>query len=233
MELIVIGPAGSGKSTFVREFSIFLKSLGYDVKCVNLDPASDPIYPADRDVRKYVKTEDVMLDYKLGINGAMLKSVELMLRYSEELKLDSEFVLYDTPGQMELFIYSENGVELVRRLCKTHTCGVFLIDAEMVASPEHLASAILQNVVVMLRLSLPTLTVISKSDLRNIDVRSFLSKISLGKGVLSEIMEKFAPLLDYTTLRYRTLKISSIKRSGFQELFSAVRELFCVCGDLS
>ncbi|MEM2727217.1 MAG: ATP/GTP-binding protein [Archaeoglobaceae archaeon] len=233
MRVVVLGPAGSGKSTFVREFSNFLKNLGYYVKCVNLDPASDPIYQADIDIRNHVKTEKVMIEYGLGVNGAMLKSVELMAKFVDKLRLDADFVLYDTPGQMEVFIYSESGIELVDRLKGAQTCGVFLIDACMVKTPENLVSAILQNAVVMLRLGLPTITAITKSDLWDIDVKKLLSEVRLREGVLSEIMEKLTPVADYTSLRYRTLKISSVNKSGFQGLLSALRELFCACGDLS
>jgi GTPase SAR1 family protein len=96
MNIVVIGPAGSGKSTFVKNFSEYLKD--YDVKVVNLDPASDPIYKADRDVRKFVKTEDVMRKYGLGINGALLKSIDLALEHMDKLLVEGDFVIYDTPG---------------------------------------------------------------------------------------------------------------------------------------
>ena len=233
MEVFILGHAGSGKSTLVKAFSEFLRSIGYDVKCVNLDPASDPIYKAEVDVRDYVKAEEVMRRFVLGINGAMLRAVDLMLEFSDRLKVEGEFVLYDTPGQMEVFIYSESGLALVERLKGSQTCGLFLIDSAMARTPENLASAILQNVVVMLRLGIPTLTVLTKSDLWDINIGELLRKINFGEGVLSEIMENLAPLFEYTTLHYRTIKVSSVKKSGFQELLSALRELFCACGDLS
>ncbi|MDI9641928.1 MAG: ATP/GTP-binding protein [Archaeoglobaceae archaeon] len=233
MKLVVLGPAGSGKSTFVKEFSIFLREKEYEVKCVNLDPASKPIYVADVDIRDYVRTEEIMLEYGLGINGAMLRSVDLMLEYVDEVILDADYVLYDTPGQMELFIYSESGIELIRKLMNVQTCGIFLIDATMVKTPENLASGILQNVIVMLRLGLPTITAITKSDLFDIELKKLLAEIRFEKGLLSEIMEKLIPLVEYTSLRFRTIKISSVKKSGFQELLSALRELLCACGDLS
>ncbi len=233
MRIFVLGPAGSGKSTLVKEFSKFLEDLGYETKCVNLDPASEPVYRADVDIRKYIRAEEVMKRYNLGINGAMLKSIDLMLEFSENLKLDSDFVLYDTPGQMEIFIYSESGLELAGRLGGVQTCGLFLIDSGMVRTPEKFVSAVLQNVVVMLRLSIPTLTVLTKSDLWDIDVKSLLSEIKSAEGILSEIMERMVPLVEYTTLRYKIIKISSVKKSGFHELLSALREIFCACGDLS
>lgn len=233
MELVVLGPAGSGKSTFVKEFSFFLKSQDFEVKCVNLDPASEPIYKADFDIREYVRTEEIMLRYGLGINGAMLRSVDLMSKYAEKMKLKADYVLYDTPGQMEIFIYSESGLNLITNLKSARTCGVFLIDATMVKTPENLVSAILQNVVVMLRLGLPTITAITKSDLFDVELKKLLSEIRFRNGLLCEIMEKFTPIAEYTSLRYRTIKISSFNKSGFQELLSVLRELFCACGDLS
>ncbi|MDW7990241.1 MAG: ATP/GTP-binding protein [Archaeoglobaceae archaeon] len=233
MKILVIGPAGSGKSTFVREFGSFLRSRGYDSRLVNLDPASKPIYNADLDIRKFVKTEKIMKKYSLGINGALLKSVEEMLKFAHHFNISADFVLYDTPGQMELFIYSENGREFVRRFSDKFTVGIFILDSMMVRSPENLISGILQNVVVSLRLSVPLLTVISKCDVFDIDIKGLIHQIRYQEGLLSEIMEKISPVIDYSTLKYRTIKISNFKKTGFEELLSGLREIFCSCGDLS
>ncbi len=44
--LVVIGPPGSGKTTFCEGMSQFLKSLGREVAIVNLDPANENMpYP--------------------------------------------------------------------------------------------------------------------------------------------------------------------------------------------
>ncbi len=232
MRVFVIGTAGSGKSTLVKEFGEFLKN-NYDVKLVNLDPASDPIYPADLDIRKFVRTEELMKRYGLGINGALLKSVELMLDFVEDFRVSADFVLYDTPGQMELFIYSESGIEFVRRISDKFTAGVFMLDSTMVKTPENFVSAILQNVVVALRLSIPTIAVFSKTDLCDLRTEEILKELKVKTGVLAELMEKITPILDYSTIKYRTLKVSSVKKTGFEDLLSSLRELFCACGDLS
>lgn len=233
MKVFVIGTAGSGKSTFVREFGAFLRSRDYDVVLVNLDPASDPIYLADLNVRKFVKTEEVMARYNLGINGALLKSMELMLDFADDFRVSADFVLYDTPGQMELFVYSESGVEFVRRISDNFTAGIFMLDSTMVKNPENFVSAILQNVVVSLRLSIPTIAVFSKCDVFEINIDEVLKDLEHSTGVLAELMEKLVPILDYSTAKYRPIKISSLKKTGFENLLSALRELFCACGDLS
>ena len=77
------------------------QDTSYDVRCVNLDPATKPIYRADADIRKYIRTEQVMKRYRLGINSALIKSVELSLSYIDKLKLSADYVLYDTPGQLD------------------------------------------------------------------------------------------------------------------------------------
>ncbi|MEM4565866.1 MAG: ATP/GTP-binding protein [Archaeoglobaceae archaeon] len=233
MKVFVVGTAGSGKSTLVKEFGAFLRSKDYDVMLVNLDPASDPIYHADLDIRKFVKTEEVMARYKLGINGALLKSTELMLNFVDDFRVSADFVLYDTPGQMELFVYSESGIEFVHRISDRFTAGIFMLDSTMVKTPENFISAILQNVVVSLRLSIPTIAVFSKNDLFEIDIEKVIKELKLKSGVLAELMEKLVPVLDYSTVKHRPIKISSLKKTGFEDLLSALRELFCACGDLS
>ncbi len=233
MRIFAIGPAGSGKSTFVKSFSEYLKSRGYDVKCVNLDPATDPVYRADVDVRNFVKTEEIMKKYKLGINGALIKSVDLAVEYVDELRCDADYVIYDTPGQMELFIYSESGRKFVSELSDGFTCGIFLMDMSSIKEPESFLSAVLQNVVVSLRLSIPTLTVFTKADIADIDVEEMRKAISKSEGVLAELLEKVEFFIEYTTIPYRVIKISNRTWDGFGELLSAINELFCSCGDIS
>ncbi|WP_202318425.1 ATP/GTP-binding protein [Archaeoglobus neptunius] len=233
MEIFVIGSAGSGKSTFVRCFSDFLTEKGYDVRCVNIDPASEAIYTASADIRKYIRTEEVMREYGLGINGALLKSIELGVRFAGSLKVKGDYVLYDTPGQMELFLYSAEGREFVEKLSGRFSAAVFLMDITLLGDAESLISAILQNVIVSLRLSLPTITAFTKVDIRDVDVEGLIEDVYSKEGVLAELLEKVVGFVEYTTIPYRPIKISNIKKTGYEDLFSALNELFCSCGDIS
>jgi GTPase SAR1 family protein len=53
---IVIGPPGSGKTTYCEGMSQFLKSLGRNVAIVNLDPANENVpYKADIDVADLIQ----------------------------------------------------------------------------------------------------------------------------------------------------------------------------------
>ncbi len=213
MEVFVLGCAGSGKSTFVKSFSEFLEERGYDVKCVNLDPASEPAYMADRDVRDFVRTEEVMAEYGLGINGALIKSVELASSSAGELKVKGDFVLYDTPGQLELFVYSEAGRKFVRELSGSFSCSLFLVDLTTITDPESLLSAMMQDAIVSLRLSLPTITAFTKSDIVDVDIKALLNEIGKKEGVLAELMERLVDFIELTTIPYRQIKISNIKKN--------------------
>ena len=233
MDLFVIGPAGCGKSSFVKSFSEFLKRQHYSVQCVNLDPATPPLYKTSAGIRRYVQTEEVMHTSQLGINSALMKSVEVSLQYIDQLPRDADIILYDTPGQMELFIYSTSGRHVVERLSGQCAAGLFLMDVTIIQDPESFLSTVMQNVIVSLRLTIPTLTVFSKSDLVSIDINDLKNKISTQKGVLSELLEKVLFFIEYTTLDQKPMTISNLTKEGFSDLFATIHELFCACGDLS
>lgn len=235
MNLIVLGPAGSGKSTFVKSYSEYLREKDYEVKTVNLDPASDPVFDADVDIREFVRTEEIMHEYRLGVNGALIKSMEIAVRNISNILVKGDFVLYDTPGQMELFLYLREGLRFIEEIsANLWTAGIFIVDAAVASTPENFISILAQNAVISLRTALPTLTVLNKIDIAdfNLDLEKIRRGISEG-GVLSELLEKLIIFMEHTTVPYRPVKISSVTREGFDDVFSAINELFCSCGDIS
>lgn len=233
MKIFVLGPAGCGKSSFVKYFSRYLSELDLDVRCVNLDPASNPIYDADKDIRDFVRTEQIMKIHRLGINGALLKSMDESLRYVEKVRIEGDYVLIDTPGQMEVFIYSKSGREIIDRLAGRNSIGLFLIDSSLIDDPESFLSVILQNVVVSLRLSIATATILTKSDIKDIDVEGMRRSIVERKDTLAELLERTSDFIEYTTLSQRIVKVSNPKMEGYHDVYSLVNEMFCTCGDVS
>jgi hypothetical protein len=232
VNILVLGHAGSGKSTLVRNFGDFLEKKEYSVSRVNLDPATKPIFEARIDSRDFVRTEEVMDKYKLGINGALLKSMEMLEEHIPELIIDDDFVLYDTPGQLELFLYTDFGEKFSKEL--DNAIAVFLVDSSVCQTPENYLSAIFQSAVISLRTSIPTLTAFNKTDvLKPVPHERIEELIERGEGVLSEFLTNLLPFYQLTSLRYRRIEISAKKRQGFEDLFSAVNEIFCACGDLS
>lgn len=126
---IVIGPPGSGKTTYCEGMNQFLTSLGRNVAIVNLDPANENVpYEAAIDVADLVKLEDVMEMLKLGPNGALVYCMEFLETNFEWLvaqikKFPKEkYFLFDFPGQVELYTHHKSVKNIVARLEKEVGC---------------------------------------------------------------------------------------------------------------
>jgi len=72
---LVIGPPGSGKTTYCNGMQQYLQLLGRKVAVVNLDPANDALpYDCNIDITDLVSLEAVMSTLHLGPNGGTGRS---------------------------------------------------------------------------------------------------------------------------------------------------------------
>jgi GTPase SAR1 family protein len=89
----------------------FMSAIGRKCSIVNLDPANDRTgYECALDVREIVRLEDIMEDDSLGPNGGILYAMEELEHNIEWLEkglseLGEDYVLFDCPGQVELFTH--------------------------------------------------------------------------------------------------------------------------------
>ncbi|CAK7266494.1 hypothetical protein SEPCBS119000_002056 [Sporothrix epigloea] len=108
---LVLGSPGAGKSTYCDGMHQFMGAIGRQCSIVNLDPANDHVsYPCALDIRSLVTLEEIMADDNLGPNGGVLYAIEeLENNFSwleEGLKeLGEDYVLFDCPGQVELYTH--------------------------------------------------------------------------------------------------------------------------------
>ena len=109
---LVIGPPGSGKSTYCRAMKEFLTALGRKVVIVNLDPANEAVpYECALDVSELITLQDVLDRLHLGPNGSLIYCMEYLEKNLEWLKsrLDAfkeqHYFLFDCPGQVELYTH--------------------------------------------------------------------------------------------------------------------------------
>ena len=177
---VAIGPPGSGKSTFCWGMQQYLGSWGRKPRVVNLDPANDRTpYDCAIDVRDLVDAGVIMDELGLGPNGALVYCMEYIEAHVEwlEEKLealgDGVYVLFDCPGQVELFTHHTSLKGVLQRLAKRfdyRLAAVHLVDAMHCSSPPTYISASLLSLTTMLRLELPHINILSKADLlKNVD----------------------------------------------------------------
>ncbi|MHA1832636.1 MAG: ATP/GTP-binding protein [Candidatus Baldrarchaeia archaeon] len=166
-----IGTAGSGKSTLTASFAEWLKDHELDAITVNLDPGVRNLpYTPDVDARDYIKVEDVMLNFDLGPNGALIASVDMLTGKIDKIKeeieeLKPEYILIDTPGQMELFAYRSAGPLIVSALGGENQASIYLVDPILAKNPYGYVSVLLLGISVEYRFQIPQVYVLSKSDL--------------------------------------------------------------------
>jgi len=128
-----VGTAGAGKSTLVKSYREWMENMSYDAITLNLDPGAEFLpYTPDVDIRENISLESVMQEYNLGPNGAQVVAADLMIQEVERVKelidsYDSDYVLVDTPGQLELFAFRESSSQLVRALGEDSNALIYLL----------------------------------------------------------------------------------------------------------
>ncbi|GEQ66529.1 hypothetical protein JCM33374_g192 [Metschnikowia sp. JCM 33374] len=173
---VVIGPPGSGKSTYCHGMYQFLSAIGRKSTIINLDPANANLpYPScSFDIRDYVCVEDIMQSHNLGPNGGLMFALESLSENAldsimvawDDLGKDS-YLLFDCPGQVELFTHHNAFFKIFKRLEKkadARLCVVSLVDSLYLTSPSSYVSVLLLSLRSMLQLDLPHINVISKID---------------------------------------------------------------------
>ena len=171
IHLFVVGTAGCGKSYFTKAFSEYLDFKRIDHAIVNLDPGADFLpYSADVDVREWFTTADVMERYRVGPNGAQIISADLIATkigdIIDELDLYSaEYVIVDTPGQMELFTFRTSSEIIINEFGKDSCISIYLFDPVISQRASGFISMVFMYSSSVFRLRIPQIPALSKIDM--------------------------------------------------------------------
>ncbi|NXA06299.1 GPN2 GTPase, partial [Sapayoa aenigma] len=170
---VVIGPPGSGKTTYCHAMREFLGRLGRRVSVVNLDPANEALpCPCAVDIAELVTLPDVMGSLGLGPNGGLLYCMEYLeanvdwLREKLEV-LRGHYVLFDCPGQVELYTHHNALKNVLAQLAKWNfrLAAVHLVDSHYCTDPGKFISVLCTSLSTMLHVELPHVNILSKMDL--------------------------------------------------------------------
>ena len=115
---LVMGPAGSGKSTYCSTLVQHAEASRRRVHVVNLDPAAESFdYEPTVDIRDLIGLNDAMDDeeLKFGPNGGLVFCMEFLLENmdwleehlggQDDVASDDDYYLIDCPGQIELYTH--------------------------------------------------------------------------------------------------------------------------------
>ena len=169
--IFVTGTAGSGKSMLTSKILEYYQTNGVFASVLNLDPGVESLpYRPDVDVRDYVDIVQIMKQYDLGPNGSMIMANDLIASKIDDIQneihgVNPDYLIVDTPGQIELFAYRASGPFFIQNIDASEKTNIFLYDGTMIASPTNFISISLLATSIKLRLGLPTINVMTKTDL--------------------------------------------------------------------
>jgi GTPase SAR1 family protein len=176
--VIVIGMAGSGKSTFTTSLQSY-PATHPDANVpyfVNLDPAvTQTGYSANVDIRDTIDYQRLMQEYNLGPNGGILTALNLfttkfdqVLGILEKRSDDVDHIVLDTPGQIEIFTWSASGTIITDALATSMpTVVAYVIDTPRTLAPATFMSNMLYACSIMYKTKLPFILVFNKIDLQS------------------------------------------------------------------
>lgn len=213
---VVIGPPGSGKTTYCGAIKEFLTGVGRQVVIINLDPANENMpFKPDVDIFDLINLTDVMDNLKLGPNGGLLYCMEFLEKnfgiIEAKLKVFQEqgcYFIFDCPGQVELYTHHDSVKNIIEALGKLdfRLAAVHLVDSHYCNDATKFISVLLTSLSTMLQVALPHINVLSKMDL--------IEKY----GKLAFSLDYYTDVLDLNYL------LDDLRENDFMKKFASLNE---------
>ena len=244
------GTAGAGKTSLVSAFAEWMRSAGYDATVVNLDPGSEASEnESDVDIREWVRLVDLQDEYGLGPNGAQVVAADMIALKVFEVKQavqeqKADYILIDTPGQIELFAFREASKAIVEALGGDRALLAFLFDPALARNAAGFVSLLMLSATVEFRFRLPLVNVLAKADTLSAEQVAETIGWSEEPGRLADAVESGPPTPDVqlSTELFRAIEVmgplsgllpvSSKERTGLEGFYRECQRVLAGGEDL-
>ncbi|KAH8895851.1 ATPase NPA3 [Thozetella sp. PMI_491] len=266
--IVCVGMAGSGKTTFMQQINAYLHGKKRPPYVINLDPAViHAPFESNIDIRDSVNYKEVMKQYNLGPNGGILTSLNLFATKVDQVvsllekrttpdpakpdRKPIEHILVDTPGQIEVFVWSASGTILLESFASSFpTVIAYIIDTPRTSSTSTFMSNMLYACSILYKTKLPMILVFNKADVKDpsfakewmTDYDAFQAALQrdensnafggaesgdgmgMGSGYMGSLVNSMSMMLEEFYSHMSVVGVSSMMGTGIDEFFEAVRE---------
>ena len=240
--IYITGTAGSGKSLLTSNLLQWYIDHDNSPITLNLDPAVTELpYLPDVDIRNHIDINNIIETYGLGPNGAIIMSHDLIGTKIQDIQLEvdelnPDYILIDTPGQIELFAYRSSGNYFISNFQADSKTSIFIMDGVLVSSPINFVSLSLLSASINLRLKTSQINVLSKRYLIIDNLENILewahSDTALLEALDKENNQEFSLLskdiikiISQNGLNQELLAISNLTLNGLIELSSVLSRI--------
>ena len=219
-------------------------------------------FDSNIDIRDSVNYKEVMKSYNLGPNGGILTSLNLFATKIDQILnlLEKRTVpdpekpepkgikniLIDTPGQIEVFVWSASGAIILDSLASTFpTVIAYIIDTPRTTSTSTFMSNMLYACSILYKTKLPMILVFNKTDVRDAafanewmtDFEAFQAALrteeeggsfggfeGVGSGYMGSLLNNMCMVLEEFYNHLSVVGVSSMTGDGIKDFFEAVDE---------
>lgn len=246
----------------MQRVNSYLHSKGQPPYLINLDPAVRTVpFDCNIDIRDSLNYKQVMSEYSLGPNGGILTSLnifatkidQVMSILEKRTNTSSEptnakpiqHILVDTPGQIEVFVWSASGSILLDSLASSFpTVIAYIIDTPRTSSTSTFMSNMLYACSILYKTRLPMILVFNKTDVKDADFakewmtdfEAFQAALKSeeeagskggfggGSSYMSSLLNSMSLMLEEFYRHLSVVAVSSMTGKGADEFLAAVGE---------